>query len=234
MKIEKKNLVDEVYKQIRSIILSGKWKEGDRIASESSLCSEFDVSRVVVREALQRLRAEHLIVTYQGVGSFVSNPQNFIPDITGDMADNDDKIQLSEQDFKNMIEFRRCLEYSAIKLAAERATEEDFERMQHTLNQMKRGVGDVDAYTEADYEFHYAIMLATHNPMFCTAMNSCRESMIRCFREMNKLPDCHEWGIQMHTVIRDYLIKKDAKGAVASLEKHNDYNHARLSAFFKH
>ena len=34
-KVEKKNYVDEVYKQIQMMIFSGKWKEGERLASEN-------------------------------------------------------------------------------------------------------------------------------------------------------------------------------------------------------
>lgn len=233
IRIEKKNLVDEVYKQIREIILSGKWKEGDHMASENSLCAEFNVSRVVVREALQRLRAEHLIVTHQGIGSFVSNPQNFVPNDFEKLPNSGDLLELTEQDFNNMVEFRRCMEYPAIRLAAEKAGREDFERLQQAVDRMESNIGKVEAYTEADYEFHYAIVQAAHNPLLCTAMNSCRESIIRCFYEMNKLPDCHEWGVGMHRAILDHLIKKNAKGAVLSLEKHNKYNYARLSSFFK-
>lgn len=56
VKVEKINLVDEVYKQIRQQITSGNWKEGEKIASENQLTESFAVSRVVIREQSKELR----------------------------------------------------------------------------------------------------------------------------------------------------------------------------------
>lgn len=72
--IAKKNLVDEAHQQMKQMIQAKVWREGEILPSEHKLCKDLGVSRVVVREVLQRLRAEKLIVTRQGVGSFVSNP----------------------------------------------------------------------------------------------------------------------------------------------------------------
>ena len=59
--IQKTNLVDAVYHQICEQIKSGQWKEGEKIASEHKLCELCNVSRVVVREALQRLRSQGIV-----------------------------------------------------------------------------------------------------------------------------------------------------------------------------
>lgn len=56
VKVEKINLVDEVYKQIRQQITFGNWKEGEKIASENQLTESFAVSRVVIREQSKELR----------------------------------------------------------------------------------------------------------------------------------------------------------------------------------
>ena len=180
-KIEKKNLVDEVYRQMREMIVSGAWKEGDKLASEHQLASYFDVSRVVVREALQRLRTEHLILTRQGMGSFVSSPRNFITNLSP-TAD----LSISESEFMDLMELRRCLEFHAIELSATRATDEDFTQIMQALDMMKQSEHDLDSLSEADYNFHYAIIQSAHNMMFCRAMDSCRDLVYSCFREMNR------------------------------------------------
>ena len=77
VKIEKVNLVDAVCQQLRDMIVSGKFPEGTKLESENKLAESFSVSRVVIREALQQLRSEKLIVTRQGVGTYVANPTNF-------------------------------------------------------------------------------------------------------------------------------------------------------------
>ena len=82
-KIKKINYVNEVYDQLNAMIMGGTISEGMKIPSEMMLAREMNVSRPVVREALQRLRAEHKIITYQGMGSFCANPLNYENDLSG-------------------------------------------------------------------------------------------------------------------------------------------------------
>ncbi|HYX86740.1 MAG TPA: GntR family transcriptional regulator [Gaiellales bacterium] len=61
-------------------ITSGRWEAGARIASEPELGAAFGVSRSVVRQALQRLEQEGLIVRRKGHGTFVaeSRPRSWL------------------------------------------------------------------------------------------------------------------------------------------------------------
>ena len=93
-------LVDSVIEQMRRMIDESVWKEGDKIASENQLAADFNVSRIVVREALQNLRAMNLIVTRQGLGSFVCNPNNFANNF-----EEINKLEISEDDFQSLSEF---------------------------------------------------------------------------------------------------------------------------------
>lgn len=52
---------------------AGKWSAGDRISSENALASEFQVSRMTARRALQELGEEGILVRSQGLGSFVAD-----------------------------------------------------------------------------------------------------------------------------------------------------------------
>lgn len=226
--IAKKNLVDEAHAQMKQMILNGVWKEGQNLPSENKLCGNLGVSRVVVREVLQRLRAEKLIVTRQGVGSFVSNPNNFEPF----SEDGQEPLQLTEQEFLAVMEFRRIIEFPAMELAAQRGTEEDFALIKQALDGMEQAVGDPETYSLEDYKFHLAIAKATHNEMFCKSMESCKKELYTCFYQINRLNDAQNWGIDMHKVILDAIVRRDAKGAVSALKKNGDYNYARLSNLF--
>src|ERR1051326_2205359 len=57
---------------LRNRILNGRFAAGDRIPSEADLVKEFGVSRMTVRQALDRLANEHLIVRQQGIGTMVT------------------------------------------------------------------------------------------------------------------------------------------------------------------
>ena len=52
---------------------SARWKAGERVPSENALASEFDVSRMTARRALQELGEEGVLVRTQGLGSFVAD-----------------------------------------------------------------------------------------------------------------------------------------------------------------
>ncbi|ENP8458965.1 GntR family transcriptional regulator [Staphylococcus pseudintermedius] len=72
---EKLPLYYQVYKGIHSRIKAGEYKEGDKIPSERKLCEQFGVSRITVREALDRLEKDHVIKREHGKGSFVLGSQ---------------------------------------------------------------------------------------------------------------------------------------------------------------
>jgi GntR family transcriptional regulator len=50
-----------------------EWRTGDKLPTESELCTQYGVSRATVRQALRTLGNDGLIVIRQGVGSFVSD-----------------------------------------------------------------------------------------------------------------------------------------------------------------
>lgn len=64
----------QVIEYIREKIESGEWPAETRIPSEPDLCSQFGVSRATIRQALNGLVQEGLIVKRQGIGTFVAQP----------------------------------------------------------------------------------------------------------------------------------------------------------------
>ena len=57
---------------LRDQIETGKYREGDRLPSESELVEEFSAARMTVRHALAQLVFENLIVRSPGRGSYVA------------------------------------------------------------------------------------------------------------------------------------------------------------------
>jgi GntR family transcriptional regulator len=56
----------------RQRIVKGVWKEGDKLPSLEKLVEEFEVARVTVRQAIERLARDGLVLPQRGRGTFVT------------------------------------------------------------------------------------------------------------------------------------------------------------------
>jgi len=71
---------------LKEQIENGTWKPGQQIPSEAELCEVFDVSRTVVRQALNELVHEGLLYRRRGKGTFVVEPkirESLVQHLTG-------------------------------------------------------------------------------------------------------------------------------------------------------
>lgn len=72
----RKPLYQQVVDYIMERIDSGEYQPGQLIPSESMFCEELGVSRVTVRNAIQKLVDDGTILRYHGKGSFVNDRLN--------------------------------------------------------------------------------------------------------------------------------------------------------------
>ena len=93
-------------------------------------CDQFQVSRTVVREALQALSGMNLIEIRPGLGCFVKL-------ITSDLVVNADVLAslLGREAIVQVVAARKVIEGGVARLAAVTATEEDFEELEDILQQ---------------------------------------------------------------------------------------------------
>ncbi|HMK76767.1 MAG TPA: GntR family transcriptional regulator [Thermodesulfobacteriota bacterium] len=70
-KVKRSLLSEEVYDQLKKMILSGKFKKGQRLVEEK-LAHRLNVSRNPVQIALLRLREENFVVWKYKRGTFVA------------------------------------------------------------------------------------------------------------------------------------------------------------------
>jgi DNA-binding GntR family transcriptional regulator len=70
-KVKRSLLSEEVYDQLKRMILSGKLEKGQRLVEEK-LAHRLNVSRNPVQAALRRLRKENLVIWKHKKGSFVA------------------------------------------------------------------------------------------------------------------------------------------------------------------
>lgn len=78
--IEKLNLSDIIASEIKDRIINNIWKVGDKIPSENILSEEFEVNRLTIRLAINKLNALGVLETKTGEGTYVKkiNLYNYI------------------------------------------------------------------------------------------------------------------------------------------------------------
>lgn len=162
--IEKSNLVDEAYNQILQMIVSGEWRESDKLPSESKLCEVLGVSRNTVRAALSKLNAIGLVETRQGYGYCVRNLNTgvYLNTLLPTML-------LRSRDFISITEFRIGVEGEAAYMAAVRADDTDIANMGVTWSKAAEAIDDSDLFAKYDMQFHRQVALASRNDLFIKA-----------------------------------------------------------------
>lgn len=129
---------DRAYLAIRELIVSLELAPGALI-QEPVLMERLGFGRTPVREALRRLAQEQLVEVFPRRGMFVTN--------------------VDVRDLARISEVREALEPEAARLAAERATEEERDRLAELSNSIERG----SDLMELDEQIHRAIYTAAHN-----------------------------------------------------------------------
>lgn len=155
-----RRLTEDLVQRLRQQILSGALAPGAKLPTEQQLVTSLGVSRTVVREAVAALRAEGLVLTRQGVGAFVAEPNNHRPfRIDPDQLD-------SLQRVLDVMELRIAVETEAAALAAQRRTAQARRRVAAALAAVDDALVRGEPGVEADIQLHRAIAEATGNSFF--------------------------------------------------------------------
>ena len=159
-----KNVHGNTLDHLGKAIVSGRYPPGEAVPPEPVLCEELGVSRTVVREAVKSLVAKGLLTTGPKVGTRVQPPQQwnwFDPDVVVWQS----QAGLTRDFLRDLQELRRVVEPAAVRMAAERATEEDLAAIEAAFAGMKKAVEEGGDYVLHDLRFHQGLLKACHNRM---------------------------------------------------------------------
>lgn len=155
---------DQIAAQLRTALVDGTLRPGDRLSSEPDLAEEFHVSRATVREAIKILRAQGMLRTMRGArgGHFVISPQTdalaeSVGQTFGLWFDAGD-ISVAEVDEARVVVERAC-----VRLAAMRREDQDLEEMDRLLTESDDERLTLTEFLSFDLRFHRAIAIAARN-----------------------------------------------------------------------
>ncbi len=156
---------DKVFEQIQNEIVEGVIAAGSKI-SEPELSKRFQISRSTLREALNRLEKCHLIERKANVGSRV--------------------VQCTIEGLLEIYIVREALEGMACRQAALNMSDQDIEEMQAILleHAKDKDLQDGIAYyqEEGDLDFHYKVILGSHNQQLITLLCGQLYHLVRMYR----------------------------------------------------
>lgn len=136
-RMDVRTLKEQVVKLLSEAIFSGRIKPGQRL-NESELSRDLGLSRIPVREALQKLQEQGLVVDVPRRGKFV--------------------INLSEEEIQKINSLRIILEGEALRLSRAKITPDGVRELGRLVGKMERfrEAPEIEA-SALDMEFHRTI-----------------------------------------------------------------------------
>jgi GntR family transcriptional regulator, transcriptional repressor for pyruvate dehydrogenase complex len=160
---ERVRLSETVYSQLLDDVLSGTITVGERLPSETQLAERFSVSRPVVREALQRLQSDGVVLSRQGSGSYVQrSPAHQVGELTR---------TFTLHEVLESFELRLAIESLSAGLAARNRSDAQLKAIEKAAKGLKAAFDQRQAAQEADYGFHRAIALASGNGLLLATLD---------------------------------------------------------------
>lgn len=154
---------DRTFLQMRRDIVEGEIPPGSKL-SEVELSTKYQVSRAVIREAINRLTSCHLIERKANVGARV--------------------ISLSPEGLVELYQVREALEGMAARLAAKNMTDEEVEDLLALLDYHFDTVKTGESYYQeaGDVDFHYRIIQGSKNSHLISMLTDGLYHLIRMYR----------------------------------------------------
>lgn len=235
-KIKPTRISDMVFEQIRDLIFKGQLKPGDQLMNEREMTESLGVSRPTVREAINRLIGLGLLDHRQGQGTFVSTAETAA-------AKNPFAAMFTNREISlfDLLEVRLWIECNAAMMAANRATDEDIQDLQRTLEQMQAEVESGGLGQESDLAFHMNIAYATKNEVHIHLMKNLFSLMLYGIRksreELYRDPSNLEKIAEQHSKILECIRARDPDSAYKAMNEHirfvQDFHKGAESPFFR-
>src|SRR6266545_7046030 len=153
------SVVDSVIEQLESLIFDS-FAPGETLPSEGKLAEALGVSRLSVREATRTLAARGLLEISKGRRPTIAAPNG---GLIGDFFKT--AVRRDPRALLDLLDVRRALEVHIAVLAARRATKSDIADMEMSINVMRAGEDESEAFHAADVRFHENLAAASGNRM---------------------------------------------------------------------
>jgi GntR family transcriptional repressor for pyruvate dehydrogenase complex len=200
---------EAVGEQILGLIRSGALKPGDRLPSEPELMAMTGVSRPSVREAIRSLASMQLVEIRRGKGTYVQQVA------ASGLGDGQVLLMLGDhQALKDLVEVRLALEPLVVRLAAERADQDDVRLLARAVEAMRQAPSQVE-WRAAHLDFHEGLAHATHN-IILTKM----WTLVQMFLKDSPMVTGTPSDPRVHEDLAGAIAAHDVDRAITAMQQH--------------
>ncbi|NYB74934.1 FadR family transcriptional regulator [Sedimentibacter hydroxybenzoicus DSM 7310] len=195
---------------IINAIIDGNIKINEELLPERELAAILGVGRGSLRESLAILEFLGIIET-KGNRKVVVKGTDSI-----EKAISIIRLSKNTDSIVDFIEFRRVIETAIVKLACERATDEDIRLIKSSVDRLEEDPNDFIA----DSEFHINLAKASHNPIFAAVLDFVNSMMMDLRSRFYTVKDYHMKTVTEHRNILKAIENKNADQAVEQINTH--------------
>ena len=210
-----------VFDFLRDQLLDGAIRNGDRLLPERELALQLGVSRPIVREALRALSMLGVVEIRERLGTVVRQPDiSVLGDVFAFSL-----VQATDA-IDDVMQARIALECQAIRLACERVTTADIERIRGALDEIERTVSDATDGSLADFGLHLALVRASRSDTLIQLYGAIANLLTRSHRDRRQQMAHQQDEIMNKTVVEDHrrlldaVIAGDQDAADLALRRH--------------
>jgi DNA-binding GntR family transcriptional regulator len=203
---------DKAFFRLRKEIVEGVIPAASKL-SETELSTKYEVSRAVVREAINRLESCHLVERKANVGARV--------------------VALSPEGLIELYQVRESLEGMAARLAATNMSDDEVAELKMLLNSQSENIKTTERYYQeaGDLDFHYRIILGSKNNHLINMLVNGLYHLVRMYRvQLGMAGPRVSTAFDEHKHIVQAISNRDPELAEMLMRRHIMYSKNNIEA----
>lgn len=206
---------DAVIAVIADAIRAGLFEPGDLLPTERSLASQLEVSRSVVREAIDVLRRAGVVSVKRGPGGgiMVVSDEQLRDVVAGLRGKTHDLMQWA-------LEVRRSLEPPAFLLAARRASEADMNVLEQLVKALEALEHDAEEFYALDLKFHREVVRLAGNPLLSDCYRAALDQLAEIREEFPVLRVPFDQALKNQQTLYRALRSRNPRRIARAVDEH--------------
>lgn len=211
------NAGERIADRLVTAIALGQFIVGQKLPPERELAAAMQVSRGVVREALQRLAASGYIEIHRGRHGGAIVIQDWSVDaptmVRRTLVPGWDRLE-------ELLDARSIIEAQIARTAALRRTDQDVEEIRRAAADYAAAENDRESSGRADYAFHLSIARAAHNPVLEAMSIRLRQEVNLGFGIEPFSPTIRTRALLQHPELAEAVIAGESELAAQRASRH--------------